>query len=465
LRVASRMETMRPVEPPRTEYAWNGDVALAYQVFGAGPVEILYLEGWAGNIDVAWDSPYLSSFLRGLGSVGRVVFMDRRGRGLSERFSPDAVSPFEILADDILVVLTAAGVERATLMATNEAAPLALIVAATHPDRVVALVLCDPTVSYSANEDFPSYLTSAQWETFFERVRVETPRSSWWDGPSDHPEGNWFLRWCRASEAPGALIAEFRRFQDTDVRAVVPTVRVPTLVIVDPEGAARLAGDPAGGRYIAAHMPDVRLVEVGDETRLAWPHWYGRGDAIVRETRRFLEELHEEEARLDRVLATVLFTDLVGSTATVAELGDRAWRNVLEEHHVIVRALLARYRGTEVDTAGDGFMATFDGPARALRCAQSIVHAVRPLGLEVRAGVHTGEVETIAGKVGGIAVNIAARVSAEAGPGEVLASQTVRDLVAGSGIAFEDRGQRALKGVPDEWRLYAVIDSEQATPT
>jgi class 3 adenylate cyclase len=449
---------MHLVEPPRTQFAWNGDVALAYQVFGAGPPEILYLEGWAGNIDVAWESPYLSSFLRGLGGAGRVVFMDRRGRGLSDRFSPDAVSPFETLADDILVVLDAAGVERAAVMATNEAAPLALILAATHPDRVAALVLCDPTVSYSANEDFPDYPTSAQWEEFFENVRAETPRPAWWDGAPDHPEGIWFLRWCRASEAPGALIAEFRRFQDTDVRAVVPTVRVPVLVIVDPDGADRLAADPGGGRYIAAHMSDVRLVEVGDPTRLAWPHWYGRGDAIVRETSRFLEELNEEEARLDRVLATVLFTDLVESTATASKLGDQAWRKVLEEHHAIVRALLARYRGSEVDTAGDGFMVTFDGPARALKCAQSIVHAVRDLGLEARAGVHTGEVETIAGKVGGIAVNIAARVSAEAGPGEVLASQTVRDLVAGSGLAFEDRGRRVLRGVPDEWRLYAVMD-------
>jgi class 3 adenylate cyclase len=294
------------------------------------------------------------------------------------------------------------------------------------------------------------------WNEFFDRLREQTPRPSWWDGPQNHPEQDWFLRWCRASEGPGAVIAEFRRFQDTDVRAIVPTVRVPVLVIVDPDGAGKLAADPAGGHYAAARIPGARLVEVRDEHFLAWPHWYGRGDGIVRETKAFLAELHEEEARLDRVLATVLFTDVVGSTATASELGDRAWRGVLEEHHAIVRSLLARFRGTEVDTAGDGFMATFDGPARAIRCAQSIVEAVQPLGLEVRAGVHTGEVETIAGKVGGIAVNIAARVSAEAAPSEVLASQTVRDLVAGSGIVFEERGRHALKGVPDEWSLYAV---------
>ena len=445
------------MERPWTKFAWNGDVALAYQVFGDGPLDLLYIEGWASNIDVAWESPYLSSFLRGLGGAARVVFMDRRGRGLSDRFSPDAVPPFEIMADDILVVLDAAGVERAVAMATNEAAPLASILAATHPDRIAGLVLCDPDVSASANEDFPDYNTAADLERWFELLRTEdVPRHTWWDGPPDHPERDWFFRWCRASEGVGAIIAEFRRFQDTDVRAILSSVRVPTLLLVDPDGSDKLSCDPAPGRYAARRIAGARLVEVRDENFLAWPHWYGRGDRIVRETKTFLSELHEEEARLDRMLATVLFTDIVGSTARAAELGDRAWRTLLEEHHTIVRALLARYRGAEVDTAGDGFMATFDGPARAIRCAQAVVAAVQPLGLQVRAGVHTGEVETIAGKVGGIAVHIAARVSAEAGPSEVLASQTVRDLVAGSGLVFEGRGKYALKGVPDEWTLYAV---------
>lgn len=446
------------MRPPETKYAWNGEVALAYQVFGEGSRDLLYIEGWSGNVEVAWESPYLSAFLRGLGKTARVVFMDRRGRGLSERFSPDAVSPFEILADDILVVLTDAGVERAVVMATGEAAPLAIILAATHPDRVAALVLCDPYVTYSANDDFPNATTAAEWEEFFELIREEVPRPGWWDGPADHPERDWFFRWCRASEAPGAVIAEFRRFQDTDVRAVVPTVRVPALVIIDSNPPPRAQLGPDGGRFIAAHMPAAHLVDVTVENQLAWPHWYGRGDEIVRATDGFLRELQEEEAELDRVLATVLFTDIIDSTAMAARLGDRGWRRTVEEHHGIVRSLLARYRGTEVDTAGDGFFATFDGPARALRCAEAVVAAVKPLGLEVRAGVHTGEVETISGKVGGIAVNIASRVSAAAGPSEVLASQTVRDLVAGSGLVFEPRGVFTLKGVPDEWALYALVD-------
>ncbi len=446
------------MDRPGTRYAWNGDIALAYQVFGEGPMDLLYLEGWAGNVDVAWESPYLSTFLRGLGRAGRVVFMDRRGRGCSDRFAPSAVPPLEALADDVLAVIAAAGAERAVVMATNEAAPLAVILAATHPDRVTGLVLLDPVVSFSANEDFPDAGTAAQQEEFFVLLREECPRPGWWDGPPDHPERDWFFRWCRASEGPGALIAEFRRFVDTDVRAVLPSVRLPALVIVDPDGAERFMADPHGGRFMAERIPGARLVEASADSRLAWPHWYGRGDAIVREVAGFLSDLREEEARLDRVLATVLFTDIVDSTAKAAELGDGAWRKLIEQHHATVRALLARYRGREVDTAGDGFMATFDGPARAIRCAQSLVEGVLPLGLVVRAGVHTGEVETSGEKVRGLAVNIAARVSSEAGPGEVLASQTVKDLVAGSGLAFQSRGRHVLRGVPDEWELYAVTD-------
>ena len=271
------------MERPWTKFAWNGDVALAYQVFGEGPLDLLYIEGWASNIDVAWESPYLSSFLRRLGEGARVIFMDRRGRGLSDRFSPDSVSPFEIMADDILVVLSAAGAKRAVVMATNEAAPLALILAATHPDRIAALVLCDPSVSYSANEDFPDWNTAADWERFFDLLRTEdVPRHGWWDGPPDHPERGWFFRWCRASEGVGALIAEFRRFQDTDVRAVLPSVRVPTLVLVDPDEAGKQASNPLGGRFAAARIPGARLVEVRNETFLAWPHWYGRGEGIAR---------------------------------------------------------------------------------------------------------------------------------------------------------------------------------------
>jgi class 3 adenylate cyclase len=263
-------------------------------------------------------------------------------------------------------------------------------------------------------------------------------------------------RYVRSSVAPGALIAEFRRFLETDVRPIVPAVRVPTLVLVDPNGKDDV--DPRNGRYIAEHIPGAELVEIDGTGGLNWHHWYGRGDAIVREVGRFVRDLSEEQARLDRVLATVLFTDIVDSTARAAELGDQAWGELLSRHHAIVRGMLARYRGTEIDTAGDSFFASFDGPARAIRCAQAVVEAVKATGLEIRAGVHTGEVETIDGKPGGMAVVIGARIGATANPSEVWVSQTVKDLVAGSGLSFEERGEHELKGVSDRWRLHRAVE-------
>jgi class 3 adenylate cyclase len=440
--------------PPETRYAWNGDVALAYQVLGEGPVDLLYLQGWTSNIDLAWDSAFLAPFLRSLATGRRLITMDRRGWGLSDRFSPSEVPAFETLVDDVLVVLNAAGSERAVIFASIECAALASLVAAAHPDRVSALVLCDPLVSFTSTEDRPGANTAEEWETFFTGVRERFPHPGWWEGPEDHPERAWFDRLLRASEAPGALIAEFRRFRETDIRPLLASVRVPTLVLIDPHGQSDT--DPANGRDVSARIPGARLVEVEDAGGLNWLHWYGRADGILRAIDGFLRAIREEEAHLDRVLATVLFTDIVGSTEHAAALGDRGWRDLVERHHAVVRAMLARYGGVEVDTAGDGFFATFDGPARAIRCAQAIADGLRPLGIEIRAGVHTGEVETIDGKAGGIAVNIGARVGAEAGPSEIVASRTVRDLVAGSGLVFEDRGEHELQGVPEPWHLYRV---------
>jgi class 3 adenylate cyclase len=249
-------------------------------------------------------------------------------------------------------------------------------------------------------------------------------------------------------------LAEFRRFLSTDVRAVLPFVRVPTLVIVDPNGEGD--SDPGNGRFAASRIPGASIVEVPDAGGVDWHHWYGRASGIVHEIGTFVRDVIDEEARFDRVVATIMFTDIVASTSKAAELGDRRWRELVERHHAIVRAMLARYRGKEVDTAGDGFFATFDGPARGIRCAVAIADAVQPLGIEIRTGLHTGEVETIDEKVGGIAVTIGARVGAAAGPSEVLVSRTVKDLVAGSDLEFEDRGEHELKGVPDRWRLYGV---------
>lgn len=446
------------MQVPETRYAWNGDVALAYQVLGDGPTDLVYLQGWSSHLDLGWESSYLASFLRGLGTIGRVVLTDRRGWGLSDRFSPSDVPPFETMTDDLLHVLDAAGSERPAIFATVECAPIAVLFAATYPERTLGLILCDPFVTYMATEDTPWMDTLPDWEEWARRVRGRYPLPGWWDGPPDHPERDWFERYVRASVAPGALIAEFRRFVETDIRTVLPSVAVPTLVLVDPTGHDD--NDPRNGRLVADRIAGARIAEIAPvEDSLNWFHWYGRADGILREVAAFLTDVRSEQAQLDRVLATVLFTDIVGSTERAAQLGDLRWRELVDRHDSIVRAMLARYRGVEVDTAGDGFFATFDGPARAVRCAQAIVEAVRALGIEVRAGCHTGEVETtgIGGKVGGIAVSIGARVGAQAGPSQVLVSSTVKDLVAGSGLAFEDVGARHLRGVPGRWHLYEVV--------
>jgi len=444
------------VDIPKTRYAWNGDVALAYQVVGDGPADLLYLQGWASNVDRAWESPFLARFLERLSSGVRLIVTDRRGWGCSDRFAPSFVPPFETHTDDVIAVMDAVGSKRTALFATMDCAPIAMLFAAGHPERVSALILGDPVVSYAPTEDTPWVNTPEITESWLQAVKEQYPEPDWWVGPEDHPEKLWFERFVRSCAAPGSVVAEFHRYLDTDIRAILPSILVPTLVFVAPEG--RGERDPRNGRFVAGRIPGARLAEIPTTPgSLNWSHWYGRAHGILREVAGFLSEIREDEARFDRVLATVLFTDIVGSTERAASLGDRAWRELLERHHATVRALLARYHGTEVSTAGDGFFATFDGPARAIRCARAIVDAVQALGLQIRAGVHTGEVETIDGEVGGLGVVIGARVGALAGASEVLASRTVKDLTAGSGLVFEDAGEHDLKGVPDRWQLYRVV--------
>ena len=440
---------------PDTRYAWNGDVALAYQIVGQGPTDLLYYQGWGSNLDIGWESPYLSRFLRGLSALGRLILTDKRGWGCSDRFSPNDVPAYELLTDDLLAVMDAVAADRPVVFASGECAGVASLLAATYPQRVTALILTDPLVNFTATDEAPGSATPEEWNDFFRRVREEFPQPGWWTGPDDHPEREWFFKYVRATVAPGALVAEFRRFLATDVRAVLPFIHVPTLVIVDPDGDGDT--DPRNGRLAASLIPSAALVEVPDPGGIDWHHWYGRSSGIVSESGSFVQDVIDEEARFDRVVATVLFTDIVDSARKAAELGDHDWRALVEQHHAIVRGMLARHRGKEIDTAGDGFFATFDGPARAIRCARAIIDAVRPLGIEVRTGLHTGEVETIDEKVGGLAVAIGARVGAAARTSEVLVSQTVKDLVAGSGIAFEDRGEHELKGIPESWRLYRVV--------
>jgi len=440
------------VNRPETGYAWNGEVSLAYQVVGQGEPDLLYLQGYCSNVDMNWESRHLANFLRGLARHARLIVTDRRGWGCSERFTPGSVPDVDVLTDDILAVMGEVGSEQIALLATYESAIVASLFAAVYPERTKALILVDPQVTYLPTDETPWMPTLSRWQKQIKLVRDTWGTTDWWDAPHGE-EGEWFSRYARASVTPGGLAAELSSYLETDVRAVLPSIQVPTLVLVDTDSFYEVL--PETGRFVAGKVPGARIVEHSSQGGSHF-HWYARADAIVDEVGRFLAAIREEEASFDRVLATVLFTDVVGSTERVAALGDRRWREVVEQHHAAIRTLLARYRGVEMDTAGDGFFASFEGPARAVRCATAIVDAVRPLGIEVRAGLHTGEMERLDGKVGGVAVNIGARVAAMAAPSEVLVSQTVKDLMVGSDLRFEDRGSHELKGVPGAWKVYAV---------
>jgi len=435
-----------------SRFAWNGDVSLAYQVVGDGPVDLLYLQGYGSNVDLNWEGPALARFLRGLARNARLIVTDRRGWGCSDRFSPFDVAPLETMTDDLLCVMAAASSERVVVFGTQECGINAALFAATYPDRTRGLILCDAFAKYDEAVE-----RGSDDDEEFER-QIELVRDAWGTAAlvshwKDAREREWFTTYMRSAIPPGGLIAEMRRFRFTDPRAIYPTIHVPTLVLATTGGDSVYSVE--NGHYLASVIPGARLVQ-HDIVERPWLHWYHRGDAIVAEIARFLDEIGDEEAMLRRVLATVLFTYIVDSTARAAELGDARWRALLERHHALVRPIITRYGGLEVDTAGDGFFATFDGPGRAVRAAQSIVSAVPAIGLEVRAGLHTGECELIDGKPGGLTVSIGARVAALARPSEVLVSDTVRNLVAGSGIAFEDRGTHPIKGVPDEWRIWAA---------
>jgi class 3 adenylate cyclase len=440
------------VNRPETRYAWNGDVSLAYQVVGDADSDLLYLQGYCSNVDMNWESRYLARFLHGLSRHARLIVTDRRGWGCSERFTPGYVPDVDVLTDDILAVMSAVGSEQVSILATYESAIVASLFAATYPERTKSLILVDPQVTYLPTDETPWMPSLSRWQEQIDLVRKTWGTTAWWDAPPGE-EGEWFARYARASVTPGGLAAELSSYLEVDVRAVLPSIQVPTLVFVDADRFYEVL--PETGHFVAAKVPGARVVEHSSAGGAHF-HWYARADAIVDEIGRFLAGLREEEAAFDRVLATVLFTDIVGSTERTAELGDRGWRALVEQHHAAVRTLLARYRGVEMDTAGDGFFASFEGPARAVRCAIAIVDAVRPFGIEVRAGLHTGEMERLEGKVGGLAVSIGARVAALAEPSEVLVSQTVKDLMVGSDLAFTDRGSHELKGVPGTWSVYAV---------
>jgi class 3 adenylate cyclase/pimeloyl-ACP methyl ester carboxylesterase len=446
------------VEIPDVQYARSGDVAIAYQVVGEGPIDLVFFRSMAGDVLSTWDHPLSKRHVQGLASFSRLLMLDKRGTGLSDRVRE--VPTLETRMDDVRAVMDAVGSEKALLWSGHEGTRMAILFAATYPERTAGLMLIDPSVRGLRASDYPWAPTEEQW-----RRRIADVREGWGNreyflrllsewAPTvadDEDFQDWFVEHMRRSMSPGAALAFFRMMMEADVTDVLPSVRVPTLILCR-------SSERGEAEYICERIAGAELVELPGLRGL----WTWIPDDIHERTISTLAAFARRigDAREpDRVLATVLFTDIVDSTPRTVELGDAGWRGLLERHHTVVRSRLGEFRGRELDTAGDGFFAAFDGPGRAIACARAIVDDLRPLGLGVRAGLHTGEFERLEGKLAGIGVAVGARVAAEAAAGEVLVSGTVKDLVAGSGLEFEDRGSHELKGVPGEWRLYAVRDS------
>jgi len=442
-------------EIPSTHYVKSDDVHIAYQVIGEGPFDLLVVPGFVSNVETIWQSPEQSAFFRRLASFCRVILFDKRGTGMSDRGSQ--IFALEQRMHDVQAILDAVGSERAALFGISEGGPMSLLYTATYPDRTSALVLYGSYAKRSWASDYPFGWKDEQWQTVLDDIEHH------WGSPkslsiamrapsiaSDPHTAERIASYYRAAASPGAAAAILRMNREIDVRNVLPATRVPTLIL---HRTAERVIDVGHARYMAQHIPGAKLVELSGEDHQPW---LGDRDAILNEVEKFLTGKHQVQEP-ERVLATVLFADIVGSTERAAALGDRPWRELLEAFYAKVREVLKQYRGREINTSGDGFFAAFDGPARAIRCAGAIRDAVRSLRLEVRCGLHTGECEVVGNDLAGIAVHTGARVAGLAAPGEVLVSQTVRDLVAGSGLSLEDRGIHSLKGVPNEWRLFRAI--------
>ncbi len=445
---------------PETRYARSGDVNIAYQVTGEGPFDLVFIHGYVSHMELHWKMPTFVPFLERLSSFCRLIRFDKRGTGMSDAVS--GAPTLETRMDDVRAVMDAVGSNRAALYGLSEGAAMSILFAATYPERTAALIVRSAFPRRMWAPDYPWGRTEEEYEREVERdLRVFGPRAQAREsvlvlGTFEDAEIDPYLEMLRYGASPGGLTALHRMNREIDIRHVLPAVRVPTLVL---HGSEDKIIPLEVARYLASRIPTARLVELPGLGHLS----IGALQAVADQIENFVTEVWEsggwEESEPERALATVMFTDIVGSTATAAEIGDRRWRELLEEHHALIRRQLVRFRGRELDTAGDGFFATFDGPARAIRCACAIAAGVPDLGLEIRTGLHTGECELLEGKVGGIAVHIGARVAKEAAAGEVLVSSTVKDLVAGSGLEFEERGAAQLKGVPGEWQLFAVNQS------
>ena len=442
------------METPTTRYARAGDDLVAYQTRGDGP-DLFFMMGWAHNVETVAELPAVARFFRRLASFSRLIIFDRRGTGLSDR--GPGTFPIEATLEDIQAVMDDAGSERAAFLATGVAARTAIMNAATHPDRTTALITFDGHPTSFKDDDYPWGDTREDFAT-----QLASMEHGWGDpkthemlfsmlAPSalDDPAAKaWWRRTIHSGNRRDAM-QMFRSMVEVDVRPLLPAVHVPTLVM---HRAGDQMSNIEAGRYMADRIPGARFLELPGNDHFPF---FGDQDTVVEEVEAFLTGARTA-AEADRVLATVMFSDIVGSTERAASLGDRKWRDLLDAHDDLASKRVGEFHGRIVDHAGDGFLATFDGPARAIRCALSLREGVRTLGLETRAGVHTGEVEVRGENIGGIAVHIGARVAAKAGAGEVLVSRTVADLVVGSTLEFEDRGLHSLKGVPGEWQLYAV---------
>jgi class 3 adenylate cyclase/pimeloyl-ACP methyl ester carboxylesterase len=443
------------METPEVQFARIGDDLVAYQTLGDGPLDLIFMMGWVHNVETLWELPATARFFRRLSMFSRLILFDRRGTGLSDR-RPEPY-PFETATEDMLAILDAIGSERTAFLVCGAATRMAVMFAAAHPDRTSAVVTFSGHPTSFQDEDFPWGATREDFERELDRLKNHWGEEATIDamldfiGPSvrnDPAAKTWWRRVLRSTSRRDAINA-FQASVGVDVRPLLPTIHVPVLCLHRTDDQTARIG---ASRYLADHIPGARFLELPGRDGMPF---FGDQDSVVDEVEAFLTGARTA-AEADRILATVLFSDIVGSTERAATVGDRQWRDLLDAHDDLARKWVAEFKGRIVDHTGDGFLAQFDGPARAIRCGLALRDGVRALGLETRAGVHTGEVEVRGDNIGGIAVHIGARVAAKAGAGEVWVSRTVADLVVGSSLQFEDRGVHALKGVPGEWQLYAV---------
>jgi class 3 adenylate cyclase len=439
---------------PDTKYVAIGDADVAYQVLGEGPSDLLFFNGLGSNVEMAWEDPDIADFLRRLASLRRLILLDRRGTGASDGVSRNAIPTWEEWTEDIQSVLNAVGSEQTSILATVDAGPIAILYAAAHPERVDSLVLFNATARYLIADDYPIGVTPEALDFVIEFLQAHWGTPEFLSlagaaGPEDTVRSAALARLFRSSVTPRTAAAQYDYLlRNLDVRPVLPLLRVPTLVLS--------ADNPnflpiSHGHYVAEHIEGSKFVALPGNDMLI----FSQRDLVFDEVAEFLTGTRPV-TDIDRVLVSVLFTDIVGSTERAASLGDQRWRSLLDRHDQVVREQLRIFRGREINTTGDGFVASFDGPARAIRCGRSIVDATRALDIELRVGLHTGECEVRGNDLGGLAVHIAARIGSLASPNEVLVSSTVKDLVVGSDIRFEDRGKHELKGVPGSWRLFCV---------